>query len=362
VHGQFRVQNQFLGVLEHESSSWQVGGYLEAETTPGLNLTATAGTRLTYLPARRTLYAEPRLSLRYDRSATPVGGLAVRLAGGLYRQFVMQSEISSTGPTSVVPSLQFWLPLDRSLAPPRALHTAGSVLLTPSSTWTARLEAYHKWQPRTLHVDYAALVAPPSAASGSAGVRTTQGRQAQFMAAGSGRAYGAALHLQRNGPHLDGSVRAEWSRATRRYPDRFDGRRVPAPWTQPFRLTTTLDAPLTDGLRATARWQGIWGRPWALRRAYYDYLALVADETDFAPYDPDRPGDHILAPFARLDLGLAAETTWRTLTLDAEVRLVNALNRHNPFDWSLDPSGPQTTPQPRTLPGRRVVLKVGLRF
>ncbi len=360
LRGQFRVRNRYLGVLSHETSAWQVGSFLEAETSPGLNLTAVAGTRLTYVPARQTVYAEPRLALRYDQSSTPLGGLAVRLAGGLYRQYVMQSEISGTGPTSVVPSVQFWLPIDRTTAPPRAYHAAGTVLLTPADPWTARLETYYKWQPRTLHVDYSNLVHSPA---GPEPLPQRQlGDQSAFMAAGSGRAYGVALHLSREGERVSASASGEWSRTERRYPGRFDGRYVPAPWAQPLRLTADLNVTLVDGLRARAHWQGIWNQPWALRRAYYDYIALAEGTDALAPFDPSRPGDQTLDPFSRLDLGLEGETKIMGVTLEGQVSLVNVLDRQNPFDWSLDPTGPQPTPIKRTLPGRRLFVLLGLRY
>jgi hypothetical protein len=360
LRGQFRVRNRYLGVLSHETSAWQVGSYLEAETSPGLHWTATAGTRLTYVPARQTVYAEPRLALRYDRSSTPLGGLAMRLAGGLYRQYVMQSELSGTGPTSVMPSVQFWLPIDETTAPPRALHAAGTVLLTPTDAWTARLETYYKWQPRTLHVDYANLVHSPTGPEPLP--RQQFEDQSAFMAAGSGRAYGAALHLQRDGERVSAGVSGEWSRTERRYPGRFDERYVPAPWAQPLRLTTDLEVTLTDGLHARAHWQGIWNQPWALRRAYYDYIALADGPDALPPFDLSRPGDQTLDPFSRLDLGLDGETTVGGVTLEAQIHLVNVLDRHNPFDWSLDPTGSQLTPVRRTLPGRRLFVLLGLRY
>ncbi|WP_103020504.1 TonB-dependent receptor [Salinibacter altiplanensis] len=360
LRGEFRVRNRYLGVLSHETAAWQIGSYVEAETTPGLHLTATAGARLTYVPAQHGVYAEPRLSLRYDRADTPLGDLAVRLAGGLYRQYVMQSELSSTGPTSVVPSVQFWLPLDRSVAPPRAYHTAGSLLLTPMPGWTARLETYHKWQPRTLHVDYAGLVHSPS--DGAPLPRRSLDDQSAFMASGQGRSYGVAFHLQRDGERVSAQASAAWSRTTRRYPGRFDGRSVPAPWSQPVRLTTDLDVSLVDGFEAHAHWQGTWDRPWALRRAYYDYLARTEDPQDFAPYDLSRPGDQVLAPFSRVDLGLTAKTTLRSLTAEARLNLVNVFDRHNTFDWSLAPAGSRSAPVRRTLPGRRVSLLLELHY
>jgi hypothetical protein len=361
LEGRFRVFNPFLDTLQHASSDWQVGSYVEAEASPGLNLTATAGTRLTYVQARGTAYAEPRLSLRYDRPETSVGGLAVRLAGGLYRQYVLQSDISNAGPTSVVPSVQFWLPVDRSVVPARAYHAAGSVLLTPTDAWSARLETYYKWQPRTLQVDYAGLVRPPVPSPPGPSLDRTVDTQSDFVAAGTGRAYGAALHLQREGERVSGGVTAEWSRAERRYPGRFDGRFVPAPWEQPLRLAANVDVTLTDGLHALGHWRGVWGRSWALRRPYYDYLAPL-DADRFPGYDLSRPGRQTLAPFSRLDLGLRGEMRVGGVAVEAQLSLVNVLDRPNPFDQSLDPTGPRPTPVPRTLPGRRAFVLLGLRY
>ena len=359
LRGEFRVRNPFLGVLEHTSSDWRVGSYAEAEVSAGLNLTATGGTRLTYVRARDAVYAEPRLSLRYDGGATPLGDVAVRLAGGLYRQYVTQADISSAGPTSVVPSVQFWLPVDRSLAPARAYHAAGSLLLTPSENWSARLETYYKHQPRTLQVDYAGLVrAPPPSVPPSA---RPLGAQSDLMAAGRGRAYGAALDLQRDGERLSGGVSAEWGRAQRRYPGRFDGRFVPAPWEQPLRLGATLDVALADGLHALANWKGVWGRSWALRKGYYDYLAPTGGRS-LPDAALERPGEQTLAPFSRLDLGVKGTGDVRDVTLEAQLSLVNVLDRRNAFDRSLGAAGASGAPVARPLPGRRAFVLLGVRF
>ena len=359
VRGAFRVRNPFLGILEHETRDWQVGSFAEAQVSPGLNLTATLGSRFTYVQARNQVYAEPRASLRYDRSATPLGGLAVRLAGGVYRQYVTQTEISNAGPTSVVPSVQFWLPIDASMAPARAYHTAASVLLTPTPDWSLRLETYYNWQPRTLQVDYAGLVQAPT--PGQVPARRPIDAQADFMTAGQGRAYGAALHLRREGEHVTSSLSAEWSQTDRRYPGRFGGRFVPAPWEQPLRLSATVDVPLGDHLQAQGHWKGTWGQSWALRRGYYDYLAL-ADENPFPTYDLSRPGNQRLAAFSRLDLGMKATYPVRGVSLEAQVRVVNVLDRHNPFDWSLSSRDASATPVSRTLPGRRAFVLLGIRY
>jgi hypothetical protein len=364
LRGTFHVSNRFLGALGHETTAWQVGSYAQVEASLGLGTTVTGGTRLTYIPARRSVYAEPRLSVRWDRSETPVGDLAVRVAGGLYRQYVVQSEISSGGPTAVVPSVQFWLPLDGTLAPPRAYHAAGDVLVRPAQAWTLRLETYAKWHPRTLTVDYGGLVRPDPLDDARSAADRVVGQQADLLVAGDGRAAGAALRVQRDGERVSGSVTAEVSRVHRRYPGRFGDRFVPAPWETPLQLSTQFDVRVVEGVHLLGTWQGTWNRPWALRRAYYDYVATTGGTV--AGYDLDRPGDQRLAPHSQVDLGMRTETTVRGVTLDLRAHVANVFDRANPFDWSLVPglSGASSTlhPVPRTLPGRRFALRVGVRF
>lgn len=362
LQGHVAVRNRFLGALDYRVNTWQVGSHVEAEASLGVGTTVTAGTRLTYLPARQTMYAEPRLAFRYDRPSSPLGGLAVRLAGGLYRQYAMQSEVSSAGPMAVVPSMQFWLPVDGSLSPSRAYHAAADVLVMPSAAWTVRLETHYKWNPRTLQIDYARLVHTTPLPDARDAALTTFDRQAEFMAAGEGYAYGAALRVQREGARISGDATVEVGRAERRYPGRFGERFVPAPWNQPVRLSTNLDLKVVDGLHARGSWQGMWRRPWALRRAYYDYTALTANADALDGIDLDRPGDQVLAPFARLDLGLHAQQRVRGVTVEAQLNVVNVLDRANPFDWSLDTTGAELTRVARTLPGRHLFVLLGLRY
>ncbi|NKN80846.1 TonB-dependent receptor, partial [Weissella cibaria] len=130
---EFNLNNQFIPAFWYHGSAWTGGTYLKGTLAPGWHLTLEPGLRLTYAARRRTVYAEPRLALRYDRETGPLGPYALRLAAGLYRQFVNQFELTSSGPTAAVPSVPFWLPIDRTLAPPRTYHLAAEALLMPST-------------------------------------------------------------------------------------------------------------------------------------------------------------------------------------------------------------------------------------
>lgn len=349
----FRAGNGFISPLDYDHAAWHLAGHVQGEHTLGLQTTIEWGTRLTFIPDRRTVYAEPRLALRYDRAQSPIGGYAARVGGGLYRQFNNRFDLSSTGPTAVVPSIRFWLPVDRSLAPPRAYHAAADFLVMPAARWTISVEGYSKWQPRILSVDYATLLADTDAPAPG-----DETRQSDFVAASRGHAYGGGLRVKYEGRRLQGTIGYALSRSQRVFPDRFDGRMEPVPWNEPHRLTLDTDLPVAGGLTAHLSWRGIWGRRWAFRRAYYDYLALGADADAFAPYRLDRPSAQKLPPIYRLDAGLSFTKTWSGVRVEARAQLINVLDRANAFDWRLSPTDNGLAKSIRTLPGRRPVFSL----
>ena len=145
--------------LAHRHAAWRVAAHVGDALTLGGGTTLDLGARLTYLPDRRTLYAEPRLAVRHDGQSRRLGPYAVRLAGGLYRRFIQQFTLSNPGASVALPSLRLWMPTDASLAPPRVVHVAAEATAAPHPDWQVDLEAYWKAQPRLLEIDYPALVA-----------------------------------------------------------------------------------------------------------------------------------------------------------------------------------------------------------
>jgi hypothetical protein len=352
----------------------------------GPGTTLEAGTRLTFVPARQTVYAEPRLAVRHDGRTGREGTYAVRVASGLYRTFVQQFTLSTGGPSASLPATRLWLPIDATLAPPRAYHLTAEALLAPSPAWQVNVEAYLKEQPRILAIDYAALLRTPEALPLSLAPREVT--QSAFVAPSRGRALGAGLRLRHRRGRLDAEASYAWSWARRTFPGRFDDRSQPTPWNEPHRLTLAARLDLTDpprpaasadgrdeGLAATARWRGVWGRAWGFRDAYYDLLTTHDALTSTPPYDLSDPGAHVLPPLYRLDLGLAYARTVGGVTLRAEATVFNVLDRANVFDWSLAPAPEASATEdfvpapgqafgslPRTLPGRRPILTLGVRY
>lgn len=360
VDSRFRLGNPFVAPFTHDAVTWKAAGYVRGEHSLGLQVTVEPSLRLTYWPARDAVYAEPRLALRYDRSESRVGAYAMRLAGGLYRQFVNAFELSSSGSTSVVPSIFFWMPAGEDTAPPRAYHLSAETLLMPSDAWTVRVEAYYKGQPHLLTLDYVGLLdrQPP--------VRPwpepTSLPQSSFVAASSGEAYGGSVRLSRSEEHASGTATYTYSRVRRTFPDRFDGEQVSVPWNAPHRLDVDLRLSVVPAWSVELGGEGAWGRRWPYRRAYYDYLA---GRYGTAPYGADLfvdPGRETLPPSYRIDAGVTYERSAGPLDVQARFFVVNVLDRENVYDWSLEHSDAELATVPRRLPGRQPIFSLRLTY
>ncbi len=243
-----------------------------------------------------------------------------------------------------------------------ALDATADALVMPADAWSLRLETYYKAQPRTLEVDYARLVRSTPLMDMRPVPTTQRDQQANIFASGRAHAYGTSLQLQRTGTRVDANVVAEVERARRQYPGRFNEQLVPAPWEQPVRIDADITVALGHGVDTHMRGYGVWGRSWALRRAYYDYIAHTEDGTAFEGFDLKRPGQQQLDPLMRVDVGLRGAWEVRGVGLRAQISLINALDRANPFDWSLDTSGTAPRILPRYLPGRRAFVLVGIQY
>jgi hypothetical protein len=343
------LANPFVGTVRHSTRRSRLTAAGEAEVGLGRAVTLEGGLRLTARPSAGGLYAEPRAALRYHRPDTGAGDLALRVGGGLYRQFTAQYALARDGATSVVPSTTAWTPVPEPLAPPRTYHLSTTGTWQPAPAWSLGLEGYWKEQPHLLAVDYPALVDGTGAAA-----------PAEVLSPSRGRAYGGGIQVTYEGDAATGTLRYAYTRARRTVPGRFDGRRVPAPWSEPHRLTLDARVPLGEVLAVDLQGTGIWGRSWGYRRSYYAYLP-----TDGRGDVPalDRPSEHALPPLYRLDASLVAEHTWSDVSVTGRIGLLNVLGRANIADWGLRPQDDGTlTRWPRPLPGRRSVVSLEIRY
>jgi hypothetical protein len=352
----FRIGNAFAPRLRHQTGTVRL--HTAAETTVGLgaHTQLEGGLRLTSLPGRSAVYAEPRGALRYHRSIDGLGTVGLSVRGGLYRRFTAQFDLSRDGATAVVPTTQIWLPISTSLAPPRTYHLAADLSWQPAPPWTVDLEGYRKWQPHLLAVDYPALRAQPATSEGGA-------EPADILASSRGTAYGGGLRIEYDGDALLGSARYAYSRARRTFPGRFDGRLTPVPWTEPHRLTLNAEVPVGGGVALEAQGEGVWGRRWGFRRAYYAYLDPSDLGDAWERLRLDRPGTHVLPPRYQFDLGVSVTHSLVGVDVKGRLGVANVLNRENVADWALQPQTDGSVSRwTRSLPGRRATISVRIRY
>ena len=353
VVARFEAGNAVVAPFAVDEAVWMGTGHVRARTALGLHATVEGGTRLTYVAARRTLYAEPRLAVRYDGA---VGGtaVAVRVAGGLHRQFVNGLAFRSAGPAAVVPELFFWMPASASVAPARALHAAVDALVLPGRGWSLRAELFGRHEPRLLALDVPALLAAPASTAPravSAGEIVTGAR---------GSTVGGGVRVERAAGRARWAASYSTERARRTVPGRYDGRAVAAPWEVPHRLSGEAHVALGRGFGVSAAGSGVWGRSWGFRHAYYDYAPEALGASAL-------PTDARLPALVSLDAGASYERAVGAARLRLEVGVANAFGRTNVYDWSASGGGTvggtaagDEDPLVRGLPGRRgfAVLRV----
>ncbi|GAB5519369.1 MAG: carboxypeptidase-like regulatory domain-containing protein [Rhodothermales bacterium] len=347
----FELGNLFIAPFRYEAALWQGSGHAALSLRLSGRWQAEPSVRTTWVPDRATVYAEPRLLVRYDAPLREAGALAVRIGGGLYRQFVNTFELSSASATAVVPSLLFWLPTDASLAPPRVLHVTAGTSVHPDAQWRFSADVFYKHQPRLLTLDYARLLAEYPAQNPAPAPLTFQ--QADFISATEGRAYGGSIQVQHFGNRVQPAVRYQYTHAERRYPSRFDNRMLVTPWTIPHRLDLDLAVPLNDAVSLDMSGRTEWGRAWGFHQGYYDYLSPGAIDG----LDLSQPEADTLPAAVHLDLSLRITVPGVGTAHALQVSILNVLDAPLVYDRVVD-GAIAPTPTDRRLPGRQLAISL----
>lgn len=355
TESEFSFFQPFIGPLNIQPSTWIFAGYIQNTIPLGQNLVLVPGIRLTRLSSQSPVFAEPRFAIRFDEAFPRLGDLAVKLSGGLYRQYVHQYELVGYGPNTIVPYSLFWLPLDGSLAPSRAYHLAIESLWLPAPNWSVRFEGYSKWIDRQLLFDYATV----QDFEVEEGVPLLL---SDFVVATDGRSLGGGVGVEYSTDAFKGGISYEYAHAKQRFPGRFGGGRVSVPWNVPHQLAVDLNLQFTPQFGVVSNWAVQWGRSWAFRRAYYDVFDIWSPVSELTLPDFQNPDKDKLPAYQRVDLGI--RYTWERGGFRSRVlfTILNVLDRENVYDFSVDARQDSYSRVPQNLPGRQFSLSLRLEY
>jgi hypothetical protein len=148
--------------------------------------------------------------------------------------------------------------------------------------------------------------------------------------------------------------------AVRRYPSRFDARLQPTPWLEPHRALLSTEISPVSTVVLAGRLRGVWGRPWALRQAYYDLFG-AAPMTSQLPVS--MPGVMRRPPLLDVDLGATWHRDVRGVRTELGASVLNVFNRRNVLDYGLRRRDEgEYVMVPRFLPLRQPAATVRLLF
>lgn len=350
-----QLGNAFFREVDYNTSQWRVAGHVQNDISLSRHAQLELGLRYTLVEGHQELYTEPRMGLRYDGWTSIIGDYAFRIAAGVYRQFVNEVELSSTGPMGILPFVRFWVPAGVTDGPPLAYHLAGEVLWQPHPSWRVDLESYYKWQPRVMVLDYEEL---KHLFQSDIEMITDD----SFLAAASGEQFGVDVRAHYDHPRFRSMFGYSYVHAVQHIPGRFEDRPQPVPWEQPHRLSFNNQFLITSDLSISINARGIWGRSWAYRRGYYDFLEPLIEEGFgyLLPIDPRDPGSDKLETFYQLDAGIGYGLNVGTGRVYVSGKVMNVLDRRNELDRTIVGLGDDMYVHSRRHPGRQFVFSIRL--
>ena len=314
-----------------EQTSSLFSNYLKSRHHFGTYWMGEWGSRFTYSTQSGRVYAEPRASIQYDQTETSLRYWSLRFSGGLYRQFINEYQLTNTGATAIVQSFSVWSHADGS-AIPKAWHLSGSWLVEPAENTTLVIDGYYKWQPVAQITSYSNMREVQQ--SGTAADRN---QISAFGETTDMRAAGGGIRLEQSlaGSRLNLQAGYDYSYSRVNMESQF-GRTLPAPWNEPHRLQLRSIWHLHSTFSLVTKWQGIWGRSWAYRDAYYNLLSF-SQPIDHPDMNVNTPENDLLPAFYQFDMSVVYRPVLGPADLEIRLDLINLRNRKNAIDQYLNP-------------------------
>ena len=318
--------------IAYNTSVNRAAAYVQDRIDLSRHLSAEIGSRFTYFFSDGITFVEPRAAIRFDGRLKNGGTFSSRTATGIYRQYLLQFDVSTLNAGTLFPSKRIWIPVDFPIRPPLAFHFSQSFLIAPTKDLTFRVEGYAKLLQRTYTVNF--IPSPGTVAQVSVQA-ANEAANTEFIPQAKSLNLGTSVSLKwQHGPFFT-QVIYDFSSIRRRAPELFENNWTTVPWNEPHRLNVTFQVEPMKNLIFSSRFTGVWGRSWGFRQAYYDYFGHRSTTRLQPPFDFGKPEEHVLPAIYQVDLGLAYNAPLKNTRLQFRLDLINALDRKNVADWRL---------------------------
>jgi hypothetical protein len=246
---------------------------------------------------------------------------------------------------------------------PKAWHLNGSTLIELTEDTSVKMEFYYKWQPVVNITSYTNLNSETAQTISS--LRLSEIRV--FAETTDMKIWGAGINVNQSLANSKVKLKAgyDYSYSEINMESQF-GRILPASWNEPHRTQLRFLWWVTPDLAVSTKWLGIWGRTWAFRQSYYDFLRYRPNETSLQ-YSFNSPANDKLSPFQQVDLSFIYQPSLGSANLEFRLELLNILNRKNTLEKYLHPiqqdSGNRSYEiRNRNLPGFHPSVSLQVKF
>lgn len=359
----FKLSDLFYFPTSTSGNSMIISSFSQFTHAPSNQTEFTLGTRTTFLNSRNSFHFEPRFSAEFNSNETATGYHYLKISTGIYHQFINRFDLSSFGPTALIPSYKFWQPNDQTTEVPRSYHTSFNWSVTPSDRLLLSFESYYKWNAVNWRLNYHQLLQPQTSPENSLA------NQNSYLSRSNGYSYGGAISTEFRfiEPRLTLSMMHQVNISKERIEDRFNGEMIHTEWSEPYALSAFINLYPFKNFNALVNMKWVPVKYWGFNKAYYNYLGIHG-ETNFGEFDLTSPENTTLPYHLQFDLGFNYSYEFSSqLKFETKLELMNIMNRKNPVYYTLNPDYGSENEiiydrGQRTLPGFSPSLSIEVSF
>lgn len=310
-------------------------GFLQHEMRLG-RLELTPGIRVSHFNSGNYTRWSPRATglFQFDEKVAFKGGW------GIYHQFVNLISIEANTYTT-----DMWLPVDETLTPGKAVHSAFGLILTPKDGWQVDLELYHK--------DLEDLVEFQSQ------VRLDDSTPlSDLFVTGSGTSYGGEVLLRKTEGRLKGWIGYTLSKTEHTFADLNQGEPFSPKYDRRHDVSLVTDYYVGRGWNLNLTWVYGTGQAYTIPEARYEVQQPTGQTIPYVHVSEKNA--YRLPAYHRLDLGVTREIKLGGVEAELVFSVFNAYNRRNVWYRSFDATEPEVLVQDVLL--QPILPSVGLRF